>query len=463
MKRERISDLYEDFEPEMRIWPYWALGLLIPLVPLCLSFSLSFSFDWQSIAKYVVSALPLVFTAFIMKDGEKAWLLSLSGALYASLVLILWVESSLEGAISYPLGIPLSFALSPSILSLASLSFFLKRKRGKWILPFLLSILFSLILTVLSVFTGEEGVMIYRGVYPILLVILSFSIAFVTRRSDSTPWFVFLILILLVISSSLFHSRILGILEGSEIEGVTLVSAVLGVFVHDTEFWYTLTFLFVFAGLSGKSSYRTVVEDIPDNESDEDEETFTVKSEREEGMKYTYPPSSSRFSPEREENSPREEVKREERREEIREKEPPRPRYEDEIRNKDAQDDKWYEFIQGGVRDERRDNRPNDRRRDDDRRRRDDYDDYYRDSRRDPYYRDDDRVRPRGDGYYRDGYRDIMDDDRRYVDDRRYRDDRPYRDRDFYPRRDDRDYRRDDDYYRDRRRRDDYDDWDRNR
>ena len=454
MKRERISDLYEDFEPEMRIWPYWALGLLIPLVPLCLSFSLSSSLPWQSIAKYVLSALPLVFTAFVMKDGEKAWLLPLSGALYASLTLVLWVESSLDGALSYPLGIPLSFALSPALLSLIAFTFFLKRKRGKWILPFALSLILSLLLCGLSIYT-EEGIMIYRGIYPLLLVLLSFSIFFVTRRSDSTPWFVFLLLILLLLSSSLFHSGIMAMAEGNGAEGAGIVSAILGVFVHDTEFWYTLTFLFVFAGLSGKSSYRTVVEDVPEKETDENYETYTVKNDRNDSMKYTYPPSSSRFSPEKEEVV-REEVKREE----VREKEPPRPRYEDEVRSNDPHDDKWYEFIQGGVREERRDNRPTDRYRDDDRRRRDDYDDYYRESRRDPYYRDDDRRRRDDDYYYRDNrYRDVMD-DRRYVDDRRYRDDRDYRD---YPRRDDRDYRRDDDYYRDRKRRDDYDDWDTNR
>ena len=453
MKRERISDLYEDFEPEMRIWPYWALGLLIPLVPLCLSFSLSLSFSWQTISKYVISTLPLVFTAFIMKDGEKSWLLPLSGALYASLTLLLWVDSSLEGALSYPLGIPLAFAISPSILSLAAFSFFLKRKRGKWILPFLLSIILSSLLFVLSIYSGDGGIMIYRGIYPLLLVLLSLSVAFVTRRSDSTPWFVFLLLILLLLSSSLFHSGIMAVLEGEAIEGAGFVSSVLGVFVHDTEFWYTLTFLFVFAGLSGKSSYRTVLEDIPEKEEKEEtEETFRVTTERPENMKYTYPPSSSRFS------GKSEEIKREEPVQE----EPPRPRYEDEPRQSAPQDDKWYDFISGGVREERRDNRSRDTYRDDNRRRRDDYDDYYRDSRRDQYYRDDERIRRRDDGYYRDGYRDIMDDDRRYVDERRYRDDRRYRDRDEYPRRDDRDYRRDDDYYRDRRRPSDYDDWDRN-
>ena len=391
----------------------------------------------------------------IMNDGEKSWLLPLSGARYASLTVVLWVESSLEGAVSYPLGIPLAFAISPSILSLAAFSFFLKRKRGKWILPFLLSLLLSSLLVVLSMYSGEEGIMLYRGIYPLLLVLLSLSVVFVTRRSDSTPWFVFLLLILLLISSSLFHSGIMSMAEGEVIEGASFVSSVLGVFVHDTEFWYTLTFLFVFAGLSGKSSYRTVVEDIPgkeDNIDDDIEDTFRVRNERTEDVKYTYPPSSSRFS------GKTEEVKREEPAQE----EPPRPRYEDEPRQSAPQDDKWYEFISGGVREERRENRSRDSYRDDNRIRRDDYDDYYRDSRRDQYYRDDERTRRRDDGYYRDGYRDIMDDDRRYVDERRYRDDRRYRDRDEYPRRDDRDYRRDDDYYRDRQRRPDYDDWDRN-
>ena len=456
MKRERISDLYEDFEPEIRIWPYWALGLLIPLVPLCLSFSLSLSLTWQVVAKYVVAVLPLVFTASIMKDGEKAWLLPLSGALYASLTLILWVESSLDGAISYPLGLPIALALSPSALSLIAFSFFLKRKRGKWILPFLLSLLLSVALTVLSLYS-EEGIRIYRGIYPMLLVLLSLSIPFVTRRSDSTPWFVFILLILLLVSSSLFHSGVMALLEGRGNEEAGIVSAILGVFVHDNELWYTLTFLFVFSGLSGKSSYRTVVEDVPEEKDDEISQSFSIKSEDGNKMKYTYPPSSSRFSPEKEETIKEEPPK-------VRDREPERPRYEEDIRSNAPQDDKWYEFIQGGVREERRDPRPREPYRDQDRMRRDDYDDYYRAPRRDPYYREDDRPRRRSEGYYGDGYRDVMVDERRYSDDRHYSDDRDYRDRDSYVRRDERDYRRDDDYYRDRRRRDDnYDDWDRNR
>lgn len=462
MERERISDLYEDFEPEMRIWPYWVLGLLIPLVPFGLSFSLSLSLSWQGVLKYFVSVLPLVFTAVVMKDGEKAWLLPFSGGVYASAVLILWVNASLEGAISYPLGLPLALVSSPSILSLIAFSFFQKRKRGKWVLPLVFSIFLSSALTFLSVYSGEGNIVAVRGVYPALLLLLSFSVFGVTRRSDSTPWFVFLILLILLISSSLFHSGIMSLFEGKEVEGATIVSSILGVFVHDTEFWYTLTFLFVFSGLSGKSSYRTVVEEVKEEDVPLSY-VNTISGSYPEEKKYSFPPSSSRFAPETQVN---EEAVKEEKREY--EERPKRDDYQERPKRDDYHeerpDDKWYQFIQGGVREERREDRREDRRygRDDYReeRRRDDYPS----RRRDPYYDEDERERRRDDYYSRPYYRDV--EDRRYRDDRDYRDDRYYRDvmddrrdRRVYPRRDERDRRRDDEY-RDRRDPRDYDDWD---
>lgn len=467
MKRERISDIYEDFEPEIRIWPFVALGFLIPLVPLLLSLAFNGTIQWTDILMYSVSVLPLVFASAIMKDGERAWLLTVSGGLYGAAVLLVWIEKSLSSHAIMPLGIPLSMAVSPSLLSFSSYVFFQKRKRGKWAGVLVLSIMLSAALLFFSGYTDGE-MMTMRMVYPALLLVLLLSLFLVTRRSDSTPWFITILLSLLLLSSSLFHSGILSMVEGGE--KASFVSVVLGVFVHDNEFWYTLSFLFVFASLASKSSYRTVIERVETkgNEGEDMEgESFSVPpvlNGEKRDPRYSYPPDDSRFSPESsEERVVPPSVEAEEPRE------PRQPSYQETRREErnGAADDKWYDFLEGGVRNERRpaedryretqrrDYSDRDRYRDDiiyGDRRRDDrprYDDY-RDER--PRYRDDRDYRSRD-------YRDVMDDrddyrprrdDRAYDD--RYRDDRDWdrRRRDDYPERRG-DYRRDDRYYDDRR------------
>lgn len=459
MKKQRISDLYEDFEPETRIWPYFVLGLLIPLVPLVLTGAVGGEINWIIISKFIISSLPLIFTALVMQDGEKAWLLPISGGIYGVMQLVYWVIASLENGVNMPLGIPFTLALSPLLLSFIAYSFFQKRKRGKWLGFTLLSLIFAITFTVLCVM-DDGNIMIDRGIYPLFLVILTLMIFVVTRRSDSTPWFIVLTLIALLISSSLFHSGILGMIEDGSKQNVSFFSAFLGIFVHDFEFWYTLSFFFIFAGLANKSSYRTVLEDIPSSEESVGEDIadsfnappsdspqrrgFTLSSD----SKYTFPPEYSRYNGEDE--PPRKEPYEEQ----SIPKTPPRPLYGEEYREKNNPDDKWYEFIQGGVKEEdsrdRRDDsyyrderRPRgssrDRYRDDlmyppryeeDRRRRERED--YRDSR---YIDYDERDRYRDKDYR---YRDIDDD----YDDRRYRrPERDYRDRDYDYRDRDRDYR----------------------
>ncbi|MGN1164019.1 MAG: hypothetical protein ACI4S4_04330, partial [Candidatus Ornithospirochaeta sp.] len=243
MKRQRISDLYEDFEPEIRIWPYIALGLLIPLVPLLLSFAVTSTFTWLDGAKYCVSVLPLLSAAIAMKDGEKSWLLLFSGLFYGALVLLIWVNLSMEGKGAMPLGVPFAMAISPSLLSAAAYSFFQKRKRGKWALPLVLAIVATAFIAFFS--SHAEGVFYpYRAVFPILLILLEISVFFVTRRTETTPIFLNILLILLLLSSSLFPSGILRVMENGG-EGISIVSAILGIFVHDKEFWYVLSFFFV--------------------------------------------------------------------------------------------------------------------------------------------------------------------------------------------------------------------------
>ena len=422
MKRQRISDLYEDFEPEIRIWPYVALGLLIPLVPLLLSYAVTSSFTWKDGARYLVSLLPLLFAALSMKDGEKSWLLLFSGLFYGAMVLLSWVSLSMEGNGPMPLGIPFALSLSPSLLPIASYSFFQKRKRGKWALPLVLAVLATATLAFFASYTGGNFFP-YRALFPLLLLLLEISVFFVTRRTETTPVFLNIVLLLLLLSSSLFHSGILGILEKGG-EGITVVSAILGIFVHDNEFWYVLSFFFVFSALASKSSYRVYTEEVEEEEEEESERISTPPSPGiGEKRGYSFPPDSSRFAPGREDSRKREET---EAREEARPREErPRP----EI--SPAPDDKWYQFIQGGVRD--------DERRSDDREyRRQEREDYP--PRRSERYYDDDRdyYRPSCDRDYRNtDYRD----DRYPVRSREYRESRHYDNRDY---RDERDR-----YYRD--------------
>ena len=287
--------------------------------------------------------------------------------------------------------------------------------------------------------------------YPSLLVVLSLSIFFVTRRTDSSPWFITFILFLLVLASFTLYPGFVGAIESKE----SIISYILKVFLFSSTLWYTLSFLFVFSALAGKSSYKKsiVEEDVEEHTISPNSENDNQYEERED--RYTAPPEYSRFD--------RKDEKQEEKKvkDEPETKIPPNSKKQADTPPKD---DKWYEFIKGGVneetqREERRDSyyssRENERRDNRDRDR-DDY--YYRDR---DYDRRNDDYRPRSDRYRYDD----RDRDRDYYSPRR-RDD----DRDYYPRRyddrsnyDDRDNRR----YSDDRDRpyydDDYDERDRRR
>ncbi len=441
MSREKYIDDYEDFEPEISIWPFLLLSFLLPLVPFIMNIVLGRDgFSFFLAAEYAVTFLPLFSTALSMKDGEKAWTFLLSSASYFFLILIQWASLKIKENSGYVLGIPFATAISPISLSLIAFTFFNKRRRNNWLGWAVVGCALSLLLTYL---TYSETKSLLNTCYPALVLLLSLLIFFVTRRTESTPWYIVTVLVLLTISSFTLYPSFSDVLLSSSTAEVKL-SALIKAFLFSFPFWYTLSFLFVFAGLAGKSSYRK--ERIEENE--EETENIVVPPLNESNRmntSYTNPPQYSRFNP-----APSEEP--------VRRSEPPK----EEERNtrEEVKDDKWYNFIEGGVREGDSQGRRNryederDYRRDDRERIRDDRD-YRRDDRD---YRRDERDYPRDERDYR-RRDDYLRDDRDYRrDDRDYRrDERDYRrdERDY--RRDDRDYRRgyyDDDYppYDDRRR-----------
>ncbi len=439
MKRETYIEDYEDFEPEMRTWPFLLLSFLIPLIPLVLNILLGSGFTPFLVLDYVTALLPLFCTALSIKDGERAWTLIVSSALYWAAVLVEWALTKLGGKTGYPMGIPFILALTPGLLPLAAYTFFAKRRRSNWAGWAFVSFVFSL----LSLFfTWRETEEIVWIIYPSLMVLLSLMLFFVTRRTESTPWYITLPLVLLVLSSFTLYPPFKETLLGGTLN--EKINTSLRCFLYSFPFWYTLSFLFVFSGLAGKSSYRKALvdDDTPSGTGsagnyDDMAETVVVPSREQSGPSgslYTNPPRYSRFDSSQHFRDNEDGEKEEE--EEIKTERQSAPR-----------DDKWYDFIEGGVKSEERSSSVERRRtdynerdrfsRDERRERYDDrrderYDDrYYRDERR-RYCDDRDRDRDR-DRCYRD-------ERRRYYDDRDRDRDRDYDERDYYPRRYDDDY-----------------------
>ena len=423
MTREQYTEDYEDFEPEIRTWPYLLLSFLVPLIPFGLNIMLdSDGFTMTLLAEYIVSLLPLFSASLSIKDGERAWLLIVSSVLNFIFILVRWAFLKMNGVGGYPLGVPFEVAVGPGFLSLIAYAFFNKRRRSNWLGWVLISLALTSLITF---FAYREG--LSWTVYPFLLFILSLSIFAVTRRTESTPWYINIILVLLVLSSITLYPGLVDTYRSGDVhEGLNVT---VRCFLYSFAFWYTLSFLFVFSALAGKSSYRKTV--VEDEKMEECDRIVVPPQNSSPSYGYTNPPEYSRFSSEPQPQQYQSESRKPE------ETQPQQPA-QNRVQQQGERNDKWYDFLEGGVKDNG-DGRNRDR---------GDYQDQYRDRDREQY-RDRDRDRDRD--YYRD--RDYDRDRDRYYDDRRYRDDRYYdeRDRRDYPVR----YRdeRDRDYYRDRDRR----------
>lgn len=384
MRRDKYIEDYEDFEPENAVWPFFLLSFLIPLIPFVMNIVLaSEGFTLLLLLQYITCLLPLFCTSLSIRDGERAWTILLSSFFYFAFVLFQWASHKINGDVALP------FALnaSPSLLPFIAFTFFKKRKRSNWIGWAIIGVMLSALVLYFAyrAFSLDNVVML---TYPSALFLLSLTPFFVTRRTESTPAFVAFLLVLLVFASfTIYPSFSSSFLIGPLNEKLTIL---LNCFLYSFVFWYTLSFLFVFSGLAGKSSYKRVRNEEDEN-IEEEVVVSTLENRESASTIYTTPPPFSRYDKTNETRVNNVAQVREE-------------------RNAPREDDKWYNFIEGGIRSDSRESR----RGDDDRRVRER--DYREPQRRDYY--PDERDRPR--------YRDDRD---RYDDRRLYRDER-----DYYPR-----------------------------
>ena len=336
--QERLHEEYENYEPEVSIWPYVLLGFIVPLVPFLSHILLerSYSAEIEGMLFNFLYMLPIAslyfIASYVVRTSRSSVLLIFNGLLYFFITLFYWGSRNINSAeFIYSFGV----LSSPAFLAPLSYAFYAKRKRlPGWGTTLLVSIAF-LACTILYLFmkvkpTGLVGLISYS--LPSLVLLVALLTFFVNRRMESTPPFIMIPLSLaafltLLIGNSFLRSTV------SAVRFFTYLSLQL---ISSYSFWYAVSIIVVYQALSHKSSFRNIGINFESKDTEYTEEKDSSADFYPEGYKEydkdyrtAYPPKSSRFddtAKESEEEPQKEEIKT-----------PPRERYE-ERRN----DDDYY-------------------------------------------------------------------------------------------------------------------------
>lgn len=404
---------YENYEPELKVWPYITLGLLVPSVPFITNIlfynnGLVGSFNLiYSIVFCVVLATAYFVTANVIRTARGSWVYAILSSILFLLNLVLWSYYKLKGVDGYPLSRPFLVANIPAFTLLVAYSFYAKRSRlPAWGTSALLTFFYGVGTALYVYFLSDVGEVqrIIYVVYASLVAVLSLFMFFVTKRSEAAPWYINIVLILLVFASIAASP---GFTESLSSPSSTVIYIFKSIAIN-YNLWFFISICFVFAGLGMKSCFKTLNQDEEDldelvtrvnsrvieksEEKDRDYPEDDENSFNTPVRKYSYPPENDRFanfSKRREEDEYEDEPRYRERPQRER-----RPEYRDEReRRRDYRD---YPEDRYDEEDDYRPRRSRPQREYDEY---DEYDDYYdraprRSRDRDDYYRDDE-YRPR--------------------------------------------------------------------
>ncbi len=418
---QRISEEYENYEPEVSVWPYVLLGFLVPLVPF-LSYLLmakhgfadSGTLIWN-VLFMVPIALLFFASAYVVRTSEGSLSYIFIGVLHFFLTMFYWAGRS--GDTAYPLGL----MIAPSFLSPLAYAYYAKRKRKPaWTSVLILTALSSALIILYFALRKADGLygLVCYSIPSLVLAISLFTFA-VTRRMENTPWFIMIPLSLIA-----FFSLLMGdgfITASADIR--ELLIYILKEVASSYVFWYSVSIIITYQALSHKSYFRNIgqqpMTEEKSTEYKEDEEPRPFFPEGFKGnekeppfrtadYRTAYPPRKSRFEEQNKEDSGAEKPSDDE--DESYEERPRRQRreYYDEPRPRSRRDYRDYDEDDYCERPLRRE-------------RYRDYDEYD-----DDYYMERRRQRPSDDDYYRErDQRERYDDRRRYLP--RYEEDRPRR------------------------------------
>lgn len=327
---DAYSEEYDRYEPELRVWPFILLGFLVPAVPFVCNILFSkaginegFGFLYGAI-EYVFIMVSFFVVSYALKTSKGSWVLVLEGALFFLVKLSFWTYYKIKGVGTYPLGVPFCIAIIPSFVFLLAYAFYAKRSRlPAWGTSISLSLVYSLASSIYLYFENglDSVVSIAYFILSLLLVLLSFLTFFVTKRSEVTPWYINIPLVLFVFSS-LSTSPDFGTFSSSDLNVGVIAIYILKTVATNYMLWFFISMCFIYAGLAMKSCFKTLnkiepirntVDDVNQKSSnyaanEKDDEKYDSFSVYPDG-RYAYPQwDQNRFSKDRDGKYPRERI-----------------------------------------------------------------------------------------------------------------------------------------------------------
>lgn len=313
--QQRLSEEYENYEPEVSVWPYVLLGFIVPLVPFLSHFLLIENYvpNIEGTAFNVIYMFPIAalyfISSYVVRTSKGSSLLIVDGIFYFFITLFYWALKTKNGeSFLYSLCI----IISPSFLAPLSYAFYAKRKRlPMWHLILLLTLLsLGLMMTYLIISQTQTGNVKHISYSMLsLLLLIAFFTFFVTRRMESTPAFIMIPLSLYAFLTLLIGNGFISSLTSARSFFIYFLMEI----ISSYSFWFSVSFIVIYQALSHKSSFRNIGISFEDKEVDYTEEKdnadfypegYRAYQNDDKDYRTAYPPKSSRFS-----NDYKEEVK----------------------------------------------------------------------------------------------------------------------------------------------------------
>ena len=263
--------VYEDYEPDLPVWPYVLLSLIVPaipflgnMLPLIRGGSATIVHYLWNISSAIALFLFFTTTAKVLRTGEGTSAYLALGVYWVSITICKWAYNSYMGKTGFVLGIPLAVALAPSMIFLLAYAFYRKRRRiANGIAVNFIALLLAALLAFFIVhdYKGDSFSILLFGAYPIVLALIAVSTFLTTGRSIGTPFFVALMLF----ASALISLFLYGDFKAIKValEGLSSVQIIrqLGYyfsksFTESYMLYISISAIIIFDALARKSSYR---------------------------------------------------------------------------------------------------------------------------------------------------------------------------------------------------------------